>query len=314
MANELVSIQVAQAIAKFVAARVLPPLVGNLVMGNLVNRDFEPILAQAGDTVNVPIPPTMSANNLAEAGTVTNQNPALGNAQIVLNTHAEATFNIPDATRVLVVPDLIDTYMRPAVIAIATKIESDLLNLYTLFTANTALGGATTFDEARLDSAEKVLFDSKVPPADPRVCVVSSSAYSAMRQLGRFSEWQSTGPAGQPSPIITGALAGGGNLQGIQGGTLKGMSIFRSQYVAITSSTTYHNLVFARDAMGLVIRRLPQPIPGTGAIAEYAELGNFGVRVVMSYAPNTLAQQFTVDCLYGVGVLRNNFAVDVQST
>ena len=54
-----------------------------------------------------------------------------------------------------------------------------------------------------------------------------------------------------------------------------------------------------------MIRRLPQPLPGTGAIAEYAELGNFGMRVVMSYQPNTLAQQFTVDVLYGCGVLRN---------
>ena len=68
---------------------------------------------------------------------------------------------------------------------------------------------------------------------------------------------------------------------------------------------TTHNLAFTKDALGLVVRRLPQPLPGTGAIAEYAELGNFGMRVTMSYQPNTLAQQFTVDVLYGVGVLRN---------
>ena len=55
------------------------------------------------------------------------------------------------------------------------------------------------------------------------------------------------------------------------------------------------------------------PLPGTGAIAEYGELGNFGVRIVMSYDPNTLAQQFTVDCLYGVGVLRNVYGVAVLS-
>ena len=48
-------------------------------------------------------------------------------------------------------------------------------------------------------------------------------------------------------------------------------------------------------------------------IAEYAELGNFGVRVVMSYQPNTLAQQFTVDVLYGAAVLRNSFGVQVSS-
>ena len=74
-----------------------------------------------------------------------------------------------------------------------------------------------------------------------------------------------------------------------------------------------HNLAFSQDAIGLVVRRLPQPLPGTGAIAEYAEMGNFGIRVVMSYQPNTLAQQFTVDVLYGCGVLRNNFGVQVNS-
>jgi hypothetical protein len=94
------STNVANAIVKLVAVDALPALMGNLVMGNLVNRDFEPALGQAGDTINVPIPPTLVANNLAEGGTVQTQNPSLGNAQIVLNTHAEATFQIPDVTKV----------------------------------------------------------------------------------------------------------------------------------------------------------------------------------------------------------------------
>jgi hypothetical protein len=91
-ASTITSTNVASAIVKLVAADALPALVGNLVMGNLVNRDYEPSLAQAGDTVNIPIPPTLVANNIAEGGTVQAQNPNLGSAQIVLNTHAEATF------------------------------------------------------------------------------------------------------------------------------------------------------------------------------------------------------------------------------
>jgi len=55
----------------------------NLVMGNLVNRDYEPVLAKCGDTVNVPIPPTMEPTTSRPGGTVTPQNPSLGNAQIV---------------------------------------------------------------------------------------------------------------------------------------------------------------------------------------------------------------------------------------
>ena len=289
---------------KLVAADALPALVGNLVMGNLVNRDYEPTLAQAGDTVNVPIPPTLVANNIAEGGTVQTQNPNLGNAQIVLNTHAEATFQIPDVTKVLAVPDLLKIYMQPAVVAIAEKIETDLLNLYAGFTANTPVGTAgTPITEATIDAAETALFLAKVPPSEPKFMVVDAATYSALRQIPRFSEFQTAGDAGLRA-LVDGTV-----------GKIKDFFVFRSQFVPKTGSSpvTTHNLAFAKNALGLVIRRLPQPLPGTGAIAEYAELGNFGMRVVMSYQPNTLAQQFTVDVLYGCGVLRNSAGVQVNT-
>ena len=295
---------IASALVKLVAADALPALMENLVMGSLVNRDYEPTLAQAGDTVNVPIPPTLVANNIAEGGTVQTQNPSLGNAQIVLNTHAEATFQIPDVTKVLAVPDLLKLYMQPAVVALAEKIESDLLGLYAQFTANPTVGTpSTAITEAAIDQAETVLFQAKVPASQPRYLVVDPNTYSQLRQITRFSEYNTAGEAGLRA-LVDGVV-----------GKMKDFYIFRSQFVSKTGSgpVSTHNLAFAKNALGLVVRRLPQPIPGTGAIAEYAELGNFGMRVTMSYQPNTLAQQFTVDVLYGVGVLRNSFGVQVVS-
>jgi hypothetical protein len=300
----ITSANVANAIVKLVAADALPVLVGNLVMGNLVNRDYEPVLAHAGDTVNVPIPPVMQANNILEGGTVQTQNPNLGNAQIVLNTHVEATFQIPDVTKVLAVPDLLKVYMQPAVAAIAERVETDLLNLYAGFTANTPVGTpGTTITEATIDAAETALFLAKVPQHEQKYIVVDAATYSAWRQIPRFSEFQTAGDAGLRS-IVEGTI-----------GKVKDFFVFRSQFVPKTGSSplTTHNLAFTRNALGLVIRRLPQPLPGTGAIAEYAELGNFGMRVVMSYQPNTLAQQFTVDVLYGCGVLRNSSGVQVNT-
>jgi hypothetical protein len=133
--------------------------------------------------------------------------------------------------------------------------------------------------------------------------MVDSNTYSAMRQIPRFSEFQTAGEAGLRA-MIDGTF-----------GKIKDFFVFRSQYVQKTGSAPIntHNLAFCKDAIGLVVRRLPQPLPGTGAIAEYAELGNFGMRVTMSYQPNTLAQQFTVDVLYGCAILRNNFAVQINS-
>src|ERR1700732_3473623 len=172
----ITSANLANAIVKLVAVDALPALTGNLIMGNLVNRDYEPMLAQAGDTVNVPIPPTLIANNLAEGGTVQTQNPNLGNAQIVLNTHAEATFQIPDVTKVLAVPDLLKLYMQPAVVALAERIETDLLHLYPLFTANTPIGTAgVALTEASIDSAETILFQAKVPSSRDKYLVVDAN-------------------------------------------------------------------------------------------------------------------------------------------
>ncbi|MDQ2843300.1 MAG: hypothetical protein M3Y72_20135 [Acidobacteriota bacterium] len=302
--SSITSANLANAIVKLVAADALPALVGNLVMGNLVNRDYEPVLAHSGDTVNVPIPPVLVANNIAEGGTVMPQNPSLGNAQIVLNTHAEASFQIPDVTKALAYPELLKAYMQPAVIAIAERVEKDLLNLYSQFSANTPVGTVgTPVTEATIDAAETALFSAKVPASAPKYLVVDSNTYSQIRQIPRFSEYYSSGEAGLKALVE-------GNV-----GKMKDFFIFRSQFVSTTgtASPNTHNLAFSKDALGLVVRRLPQPLPGTGAIAEYAEMGNFGLRIVMSYQPNTLAQQFTVDVLYGAGVLRNNFAVQVNS-
>ncbi|HSU60564.1 MAG TPA: P22 phage major capsid protein family protein [Bryobacteraceae bacterium] len=302
--STITSANLANAIVKLVAADALPALMGNLVMGNLVNRDYEPVLAHAGDTVNIPIPPVLVANNIAEGGTVTPQNPSLGNAQIVLNTHAEASFQIPDVTKALAFPDLLRAYMQPAVIAIGERVERDLLNCYNQFTANPPVGSAgTAVTEATIDAAETALFAAKVPATAPKYLVVDSNTYSQIRQIPRFSEYYSSGEAGLKALVE-------GNV-----GKMKDFFIFRSQFVPVTgtASPNTHNLAFTRDALGLVIRRLPQPLPGTGAVAEYAEMGNFGIRIVMSYQPNTLSQQFTVDVLYGCGVLRNNFGVQVNS-
>ena len=110
-----------------------------------------------------------------------------------------------------------------------------------------------------------------------------------LREIERFSEFQTAGKAGLRS-LIDGTA-----------GKIKDFFVMRSQFVAHTGSSplTTHNVAFTKPAIGLVIRRLPQPLYGTGAVAHYAEMGNFGMRVVMSYQPNTLAQQFTVDVLYG---------------
>lgn len=296
MANEVTSANTPQAIVKYVAAQALPALAPNFVMAGLVNRNYDNYISNAGDTVNVPIAPTLTANSLVEAGTVTNQNPSLGSASVVLNQHIESTFVIPNVTQALASPDLLNTYLQPAVLAVAERIEADLLNLYSLLTFNASSGSANTpLTEATVDTAESSLFTARVPDNVPKFGILSATAYGQLRQISRVSEQRMTGDG---SPILSGMLTT----------QVKGINFVRSQKV-ITSGTTTNNLVFARDAFVLVTRPLPPPIPGTGAVAAAINLGGFGMRVVMTYNANVLAQQFTIDVLYGVAVLRNQFGL-----
>lgn len=294
----------ANAIVKLVAAEALPALLGNLVMGNLVNRNYENVLAKEGDTVNVPIPPVLTANTKTSGGNVTRQTANMGNAQIVLNTHKEVSFTIDDVAKALASPELLPLYMQPAIIALAEQIEGDLLNLYPNFTTNSILGlPGTAITEAVIDNAETTLFNQKVPPSEQKYLVVNGNTYGQIRQIARFSEFRTAQEAGVAA-LINGKV-----------GMVKDFFVFRSQYVKVTGSgpATTHNLAFAKNAMALVTRRLPKADPGLGVIQEYVEMGNFGMRVTMGYDKESLGTTMSLDVLYGTGILRAAHGVQVES-
>jgi hypothetical protein len=300
----ITSSNAANAIVKLVAAEALPALLGNLVMGNLVNRSYESDLAKQGDTVNVPIPPVLNANTKSSGGNVTRQTANLGNAQIVLNTHKEVSFTIDDVAKALASPDLLPLYMQPAIIALAEQIEGDLLGLYPQFTANPVLGlPGAALTEAIIDSAETSLFNKKVPPSEQKYLVVDGTTYGGIRQITRFSEWRTAQEAGV-NALINGKV-----------GMVKDFFVFRSQYVQKTgvAPVTTHNLAFAKNAMALVTRRLPKADAGLGVIQEYVELGNFGMRVTMGYDKDSLGTTMSLDVLYGTGILRAAHGVQVES-
>lgn len=298
------SATVTQAIVKYVASLYLPALRNQLYMANLVNRDYEPTLASTGDSVSIPIAPQMVVNNLAEANAVQPQAPAPGNAQLILNTHIEATFAFNDIAKVLASPDLFGMYFGASVNAAAERVESDILGLYPEFTFNAALGtaGSASPSEADIDSAETVLFKAKVGSLLQKYLILDADSYGAVRKLPRFTEMQTSGNG---QAIATGVL-----------GRIKDFMVVRSAMIpktTVAGTTTTHNLAFVKDAIVMAMRKLPAPLPGTGAIAEYVEVDGYGFRVLISYDANYQVTQVTVDGLYGVAPLRNGFAVELQS-
>lgn len=281
----------ADAIVMRVAAQAAAQIVSSLILGKLVHRDYAKTAAQAGDAVNI----TPIAN-------------APQPPPIVLKTE-DATFQIPDVTKALDFPDLLKTHTQPAVSEIAGKIDTDIAALYSNFTANPAVGSLASITETVIDSAEALLLRANAPQLD-RFLVVSPRTFSAMCQISRFTEfqrasWLDSGPGG-----TNGSRAGDGPMGAH--GKVGDFLVFQSESIQKPSSTTY-NMGLHRDALCLAVRGLPLPIPGTGAVGAFGEEGRFGVLVVTSWAQNSLAQQFAVQCLYGCAVIRNNFGIQVHS-
>jgi hypothetical protein len=257
------SANVANAIVKLVAVDALPMLLGGLTMGNLVTRSFEPVCAVRGDVI------------------------AEGDAQVVLSTAAECTFQVPDVTKVLAIPDLLKLYMYPAVTALAEMIDGDLLRLCDVFPV---ISG--DMSKQMLDAADQALFEARGAPSADKVAVVTPTAFTALRQLPQFSEYSNPYDAGLRFPV-DGPV-----------GRIGCFYVVRSQF-----QPHQHGVAFTKRAISLVTRR-QQFL--AGQIAEYAEIGNFGMRVTMDYQPNTLTQQFTLHVLYGCAVVNRTHGVQLR--
>jgi hypothetical protein len=74
------------------------------------------------------------------------------------------------------------------------------------------------------------------------------------------------------------------------------------------------NLFFQRDAITLATRPLPPAPEGSGVIQKVMDEDGIGLRVTLSYSPDYLGVQTTIDVLYGVAELRDAFGVVVSSS
>lgn len=295
-----ISTDLASQLVTVYANAALEPLVAVLKMGAMVNRFYESSFGEVGQTLNVPLPPVFTANDLSEGGSVQTQENQLTTAPLVINKHKEATFSIPQVTQSFTNLDLGVTYIRSAVAAVATAVEQDLINLYSGFTTNTAVGTYNTpITQTVLTDARKSLVNAKVPDQDKKYLVVHPDCYEQVLNIANMTLQYAVGDS--QAPLQTGSI-----------GQRFGMNIVEHQLVVKSTNNT-NNFLFAPNAAMLVTRQLP-PIPaGLGAVSADMNYGNFVMRLTYSYKADNLAPQWTVSCLYGCAVLRNAFGVIVKS-
>ena len=95
----------------------------NMVMGNLVHRDFENVIASYGDTVNTRKPGEFVSVRKGPNDQVTVQSNTATNVPVVLNQQLHTSFLIRDADQSKSFKDLVIEYLRPAMLSVGRQID-----------------------------------------------------------------------------------------------------------------------------------------------------------------------------------------------
>ncbi len=129
----------------------------NMVIGNLVHRDFENVIASYGDTVNTRKPGEFKAVRKSAADSVTVQANTATNIPVVLDQHIHTSFIIKDADQSKAFKDLVVEYLHPAMLSVAREIDMVVGGQVHQFVANNG-GGLGTLSKT---TAEGYLLDTR---------------------------------------------------------------------------------------------------------------------------------------------------------
>lgn len=108
------------------AMEALMTLSSNMVMGQLVHRDYDSLVANYGDVVNTSRPADFSGKRKTDTDNITIQDAVSPNIRVPLDQHIHVSFTIKDGEMSKALPDLIDRYLEPAARECAEKVDQIL--------------------------------------------------------------------------------------------------------------------------------------------------------------------------------------------
>lgn len=288
-------------------ANFIPEVWANVAIGLLeselhlaknVARDYEFTPAKEGDTIHIPVRGTVTANAKVSGSAVTLQNPTATKVDVVLNNHWEVTFAVEDIAKAQANQDVMAGYVQDAIIRLAEKVEVELAKLYSQFTTSDINSASTNLDEDDVLLARKTLTTNRAPMTG-RFIYLDPAQVNVFLKLERFT---SAEKVGTPEQLRNGML-----------GKIHGFEVYESIFVqADGSPVATHNIAMHKNAMVLATRPLPLP-QADGVKGAVIEKNGIAIRVLYSYNADQLADQVTIDVLFGVKALRPELGIEMIS-
>lgn len=167
-----------------------------MMFAGLVHRDFEDEIASFGDTVNTRIPTALLAERKQnDLDTLNDQNVSATNIPVVLNQRLYVSFMLGDRERSMSFQNLVDIYLREAMVAQARFIDQALAGQVYQFLAYNAGSLASVSSSNANDymlSLRKVMNDNKVS-MDGRWLGLASNTETACQKTDMFKRQDAIG-------------------------------------------------------------------------------------------------------------------------
>jgi hypothetical protein len=173
-------------------------LMENMVVANLVHRDFEANFAQFGDVVNTRRPADFDAEQKDVNDDVTIQNAIATNIPVQLNQQIHVSFLIRDGEESKSFKSLVDEFLRPAAVAMARRVDQIVLGQVYQFLENQAggIGGLTSSNaEVYMTGTRNVMNNNKAW-VQGRSLILTSNAETKLLQNELFLKANEVGDDG----------------------------------------------------------------------------------------------------------------------
>ena len=157
-----------------IAKEALIVLENNLVMANLVHRDYSGEFVNVGDTITVRKPAKFVANNFT--GSLIRQDATEGSVPVRIDRHRDVSFEVTSKEMTLDIRDFSEQLISPAMRAIAQAVDQDLLNEVAKV-ENSVAATASPANLADIANLSKTLDVNRVPLDQRRLVLNPTHKY-----------------------------------------------------------------------------------------------------------------------------------------
>lgn len=242
-------------------------------------QDRSGLVADGGDTINVPFAAGVNARSKAASTAITYDSPEGAPVTIAIDKHYYVGVLIEDIAKIQSNYDLKAAFQQRMAEALARQLDTDLMSLYA--SAGTTVSGGAAVDDADV-LAVLSAFDSANVPASQRRGIIGHNTKTDLLGVNKYTTYDQTGKTGE---AVNGATDWNGRIYGID--------FYHSGNVQANGGNG-HNLFFHKSAITLAQQLKP--------------------KFEMEYSVDFLGTKTVLHTIYGLGVERPGALIDLTRT